>query len=79
VLKSRGYTSLPVHYLGKMATFCLLYAFPLVLLGAGEGPRLRLQDRRLGVGDVGTGLYWGAGLLYVRQTVEIVTTPALTR
>ena len=80
VLKSRGYTSLPVHYLGKMATFCLLYAFPLVLLGAGEGP-FAYGCKIVGWASVmwGTGLYWGAGLLYVRQTVEIVTTPALTR
>ena len=79
-LKSRGYTSLPVHYLGKMATFCLLYAFPLVLLGAGEGP-FAYGCKIVGWASVmwGTGLYWGAGLLYVRQTVEIVTTPALTR
>ena len=33
VLKRRGVTGLPVHFLGKAATFCLLYAFPLLLLG----------------------------------------------
>ena len=36
VLKTRGYSSLPVHFVGKAATFSLLYAFPLVLLGSGE-------------------------------------------
>ena len=32
-LRRRGFASLPVHFLGKAATFALLYAFPLVLLG----------------------------------------------
>lgn len=79
-LRSRGYTSLPVHYVGKMATFCLLYAFPLVLLGAGETP-FAVACRVFGWASVmwGTGLYWWAGLLYVRQTIDIVTRPELTR
>ena len=32
VLRRYGYTALPVHYLGKAATFCLLYGLPLLLL-----------------------------------------------
>ena len=36
-LRTRGYSALPVHFLGKAATFNLLYAFPLLLLGDGEG------------------------------------------
>ena len=35
VLKTRGYSSLPIAC-GQVATFSLLYAFPLVLLGSGE-------------------------------------------
>ena len=35
VLRTRGYSALPVHFLGKAATFNLLYAFPLLLLGDG--------------------------------------------
>src|SRR3954469_22024899 len=31
-LRKHGYGPLPVHLLGKAATFCLLYAFPLLLL-----------------------------------------------
>ena len=42
VLKTRGYSSLPVHFVGKIATFSLLYAFPLVLLGSGEEGWLQL-------------------------------------
>lgn len=33
VLRRYGYTALPVHYLGKAATFCLLYGLPLLLIG----------------------------------------------
>lgn len=80
LLKSRGYTSLPVHYVGKMATFCLLYAFPLVLLGAGTGP-LAQASVVFGWASVmwGTGLYWWAGILYVRQTIDLIRKPELVR
>jgi CDP-diacylglycerol--glycerol-3-phosphate 3-phosphatidyltransferase len=33
VLRSRGLSALPVTYVGKAATFCLMAGFPLVLLG----------------------------------------------
>jgi cardiolipin synthase len=33
VLRSRGFSALPVTYLGKAATFALMSAFPLILLG----------------------------------------------
>lgn len=32
ILRRYGYTALPVHYLGKAATFCLLYGLPFLLL-----------------------------------------------
>lgn len=67
-LRTRGYTSLPVHYVGKAATFCLLYALPLVLLGAGPwgfSPIARIIGWAFAIW--GTFLYWYAGLLYVRQ------------
>ena len=78
ILHTRGYSSLPVHFLGKAATFCLLYAFPLVLLGAGSYS-WELIARVAGWAFAlwGTGLYWWAGLLYVRQTADLLarTTP----
>ncbi len=72
-LKTRGYSSLPVHFLGKAATFSLLYAFPLVLLGAGEG-QLALIAKVVGWAFAlwGAGLYWWAGFLYLAQTVRLV-------
>ena len=37
VAKRHGWVGLPVHFAGKAATFNLLCAFPLLLLGAGNG------------------------------------------
>jgi phosphatidylglycerophosphate synthase len=36
VLRSRGLSALPVTYVGKAATFSLMSAFPLILLGQGD-------------------------------------------
>ncbi len=33
LLRTRGFTALPVLYIGKAATFALMSAFPLILLG----------------------------------------------
>jgi cardiolipin synthase len=67
-LRSRGQVGLPVHFVGKAATFNLLYAFPLLLLADIPGA----------VGDIakpvgwafawwGIVLYWLAALLYALQ------------
>jgi cardiolipin synthase len=55
-------------FLGKAATFNLLYAFPLILLGAGHGwgaPAARVLGWAFT--GWGVGLYWWAGLLYLAQ------------
>ncbi|RYI97101.1 MAG: CDP-alcohol phosphatidyltransferase family protein, partial [Actinomycetales bacterium] len=58
-LRTRGYSSLPVHFLGKAATAGLLYAFPLLLLGDGEGTIADLADVFGWAFTVwGVGLYW---------------------
>lgn len=79
VLKSRGFTSLPVNFIGKAATFCLLYALPLVLLGAGPwviSPAARVIGWAFAIW--GAFLYWWAGWLYVRQTRQLLaSTPAI--
>lgn len=81
LLKRRGITGLPVHFLGKAATFNLLYAFPLLLLGdAATGTSFTFADvaRVLGWAFAiwGTALYWWAGLLYIAQARRILSTPA---
>jgi cardiolipin synthase len=72
-LRPYGYTDLPVHFVGKAATFNLLCAFPLLLLGAGDG---WLSDVSLPVGWAftwwGTTLYWVAGALYAWQAAGLV-------
>jgi len=78
-LRTRGYSALPVHYLGKAATAALLYAFPLLLLGDDTGT---LADLAKVVGWAftiwGVGLYWWAGLLYAWQVrTLLVNTPPL--
>lgn len=67
-LRKRGLVALPVHFLGKAATFCLLYAFPLLLLGDAPGA-LGTVARVFGWAFAiwGTGLYWYAALLYMEQ------------
>jgi cardiolipin synthase len=73
VLRRHGYGPYTVHYLGKAATFCLLYAFPLLLLGAHQGT---LSDIARPFGWAltiwGTGLYLWAGTVYLRQAAQLV-------
>ena len=68
ILRTRGYSALPVHFLGKAATFNLLYAFPLLLLGDGSGTVATLaQVFGWAFAWWGIGLYWWAGVLYAWQ------------
>ncbi|KQY59222.1 CDP-diacylglycerol--glycerol-3-phosphate 3-phosphatidyltransferase [Aeromicrobium sp. Root495] len=74
-LRTRGYSSLPVHFLGKAATAGLLYAFPLLLLGDGEGTIADLADVFGWAFAVwGVGLYWWGGVLYAVQVRRLLTT-----
>ena len=76
-LRTRGYSALPVHYLGKAATAALLYAFPLLLLGDDAGTLGELAQVFGWAFTIwGVGLYWWAGLLYAWQVrTLLVTTP----
>ena len=72
-LRTRGYHALPVHFLGKAATANLLYAFPLLLLGDGEGAVATLAEVFGWAFAIwGTGLYWWAGLLYAWQVRKLL-------
>jgi cardiolipin synthase (CMP-forming) len=75
LLRTRGYSALPVHFLGKAATFNLLYAFPLLLLGDGDGTVATLaQVFGWAFAIWGIGLYWWAGLLYAWQVRTLLAT-----
>jgi len=80
VLSRHGYGTLEVHYLGKAATFCLLYAFPLILLGqTGGGLGVVAESLGWAFAWWGTGLYWWAGLIYVHQVRILVRDDAARR
>ncbi|MFL6162666.1 MAG: CDP-alcohol phosphatidyltransferase family protein [Jatrophihabitantaceae bacterium] len=75
-LRRRGLTGLPVHYLGKAATFCLLYAFPLLLLGSHPGTISSIAKPIAWAFTIwGTGLYLWAGVLYLLQVHRILSSP----
>lgn len=68
-LRRVGIIGLPVHFVGKAATFNLLYAFPILLLGETL-PWLR----PLGWAFAwwGIGLYWLAAVLYAAQAAPLL-------
>ncbi|RFU20720.1 CDP-alcohol phosphatidyltransferase family protein [Geodermatophilus marinus] len=73
VLRRHGWPPLQVHYLGKAATFILLYAFPLLLLAEGDGPVVAVaQPLAWALTIWGAALYVLAGAFYVVQTVRLV-------
>ena len=74
-LRTRGFSSLPVHFLGKAATAGLLYAFPLLLLGDGDGTIAALaQVFGWAFAIWGVALYWWGGVLYAFQVRRLLTT-----
>jgi len=72
-LRRHGLSTLPVHYLGKAATFALFWGFPFVLVGAGTATWEQVLGA-LGWAFViwGTALYWYAAVLYVDQTRRVL-------
>jgi cardiolipin synthase (CMP-forming) len=80
-LRRRGLVALPVHYLGKAATFALYWGFPFVLVGAGTADWEQVLGA-LGWAFViwGTALYWYAALLYLDQARRVLrAVPAAPR
>ena len=74
VLRRRaGFGTLQVSFVGKAATLCLLYAFPLLFLGDHPGWGGTLA-RVLGwaFATWGTALYWWAAMLYLVQVRNLV-------
>ncbi|WP_411698721.1 CDP-alcohol phosphatidyltransferase family protein [Conyzicola sp.] len=72
VLANRGYGPLPVHHLGKVATFCLFYALPIIMI-AHAFPDTAPVAVPLGFAFAlwGAFLYWWAGAVYLRETVRL--------
>jgi cardiolipin synthase len=73
LLRRAGWPPLQVHYLGKAATFLLLYAFPLLLLADGDGPLATVaRPFAYALTVWGGALYLLAGALYVVQAVGLL-------
>ena len=69
---SRGVRVLEVHYLGKAATFCLLYAFPLLLAAQGPGTLAAISlPWAVALTVWGGAMYLWAGVLYLVQVALI--------
>ena len=73
VLRRHNYGPLQVSFVGKAATLALLYAFPLLFLGAHTASYSEVA-RIAGWAFViwGSALYWCAALLYVEQARRIL-------
>jgi cardiolipin synthase len=73
MLAAKGYGPLPVHFFGKAGTFCLLYAFPLLLI-AKVFPVIDLVVLPIAWAFAiwGVGLYWWSAVLYYRQVFSVI-------
>jgi len=76
VLRRHGWGALGVSFVGKTATLCLLYAFPLLFLGshvAVYAETAKVAGWTLVIW--GSALYWCAALLYVVQARRLLAAP----
>jgi cardiolipin synthase (CMP-forming) len=77
VLRRSGWGTLQVSFVGKTATLCLLYAFPLLLVGAhGAGYAETAKVAGWTFVIWGSALYWCAAMLYIVQARRLLAGPA---
>ena len=76
VLANHGWGPLPVNHLGKVATLCLFYALPILMLGQAF-PVAAFITTPVGWAFAlwGAFLYWWAGVIYLIQTISLVRNP----
>lgn len=76
VLANHGYGPLPVHHLGKVATFALFYALPILMIGQAF-PAVAAFTVPIGWAFAlwGAFLYWWAGIIYARETARVIRKP----
>ena len=73
LLASRGFGPLPVHFLGKAGTFCLLYAFPLLLIAkVFTQVSSVVLPLAWAFAIWGIGLYWWSAVLYYQQVFSVI-------
>ncbi|MCU1471074.1 MAG: CDP-diacylglycerol--glycerol-3-phosphate 3-phosphatidyltransferase [Glaciihabitans sp.] len=78
ILANHGYGPLPVHHLGKVATFSLLYALPILMLGEAFR-EISWITNPIGWAFAlwGAFLYWWAGVIYIAETARVVRIPPM--
>jgi len=76
ILANHGFGPLPVHHLGKIATFSLLFALPILMIGLAF-PTINWITQPVGWAFVlwGAFLYWWAGIVYLRETARVIRIP----
>lgn len=69
----KGVEPLPVHYVGKAATACLLFGMPLLFLSTGDGVVADVAGPVAWAFVIwGTGIYWWSAVLYVEQASAVL-------
>jgi cardiolipin synthase len=78
VLANHGYGPLPVHQLGKVATFALFFGLPVIMLGLAF-PVVQPVSEPIGWAITlwGAFLYWWAGVIYAIETARVIRIPRL--
>jgi cardiolipin synthase len=77
LLRRHGWAALQVSFVGKTATLCLLYAFPLLLLGSHVAVYAETAKVAGWTFVIwGSALYWWAALLYVQQARHLLSRDA---
>lgn len=73
VLANHRYGPLPVHHLGKMGTFAILFALPVLVLGEAF-PVTATVAEPIGWAAAlwGAFLYWWAGVAYALQALGLI-------
>jgi cardiolipin synthase len=73
VLANFGYGPLPVHTTGKIATLCLYYALPIIMIGHAFANAAIVTDP-LGWAFAiwGAFLYWWAGVIYLIEARRVI-------
>jgi cardiolipin synthase (CMP-forming) len=76
VLANHGYGPLPVHQLGKVATFALFFGLPVIMLGLAF-PAVEPVSEPIGwaITMWGAFLYWWAGIIYAIETARVIRIP----
>jgi cardiolipin synthase len=78
VLANHGYGPLPVHQLGKVATFALFLGLPVIMLGpAFPATEAIAGPAGWAITLWGVFLYWWAGVIYAIETLRVIRLPNL--